>query len=94
MGNRDHDDPGWRPYSERHAPSFDRERPRGHHHRGDLRRQEGRAVRAARRLLVFEHLVGLVRDTRLAAVVATHNLNLAARMDRTLALEGGKVVAR
>ena len=43
---------------------------------------------------VFERLVGLVRDTRLAAVVATHNLNLAARMDRTLALEGGKVVAR
>ncbi len=42
---------------------------------------------------VFERLVGLVRDTRLAAVVATHNLNLAARMDRTLALEEGRVTA-
>ncbi|SLN22489.1 Lipoprotein-releasing system ATP-binding protein LolD [Roseovarius albus] len=42
---------------------------------------------------VFEALVGLVRDTGLAALVATHNLELAARMDRTLRLENGQLVS-
>ena len=39
--------------------------------------------------LVFETLMGLVRDTRLSALIATHNHALAARMDRTLSLEHG-----
>jgi lipoprotein-releasing system ATP-binding protein len=38
---------------------------------------------------VFETLMGLVRDTGLAAVIATHNLELAARMDRQVRLNGG-----
>jgi lipoprotein-releasing system ATP-binding protein len=43
---------------------------------------------------VFAELLRLVRDNGVAALVATHNHDLAARMDRTLALEGGAVVAR
>ncbi|WP_120502111.1 ABC transporter ATP-binding protein [Roseovarius sp. EL26] len=42
---------------------------------------------------VFAALVGLVRDTGLAALVATHNLELAARMDRILRLENGQLIA-
>ena len=38
---------------------------------------------------VFDTLMGLVRDTGLAAVIATHNLELAARMDRQVRLNGG-----
>lgn len=38
---------------------------------------------------VFEALMALVRSTGLAAVIATHNLELAARMDRTLHLTAG-----
>ena len=38
---------------------------------------------------VFDALMGLVRDTGLAAVIATHNLELAARMDRQVRLSGG-----
>ena len=41
---------------------------------------------------VFDQLLGFVRETRMAALIATHNVDLAARMDRTLALEGGIVV--
>ena len=41
---------------------------------------------------VFEYLITLVRESRLAALVATHNLDLAARMDRVLRLEDGAVV--
>jgi lipoprotein-releasing system ATP-binding protein len=41
---------------------------------------------------VFEMLSGLVRDVGLAALVATHNLDLAAQMDRTLRLEDGHIV--
>jgi lipoprotein-releasing system ATP-binding protein len=41
---------------------------------------------------VFESLERLVRDSGLAGLVATHNLNLAGRMDRTLRLEDGVVV--
>lgn len=40
---------------------------------------------------VFELLTRLVRGVRLAALVATHNLDLAARMDRILRLEDGHV---
>ncbi|MEM9782142.1 MAG: ABC transporter ATP-binding protein [Pseudomonadota bacterium] len=38
---------------------------------------------------VFDMLLGLVRETGLAALVATHNHALAARMDRTVRLEAG-----
>ena len=38
---------------------------------------------------VFDALMRLVRDTGLAAVIATHNLDLAARMDRQVRLNGG-----
>jgi len=38
---------------------------------------------------VFDVLMALVRDTGLAAVIATHNLDLAARMDRQVRLNGG-----
>ena len=41
---------------------------------------------------VFDVLMRLVRDTGLAALIATHNLELAARMDRTVRLEEGRVV--
>lgn len=41
---------------------------------------------------VFDTLASLVRQTRLAAIIATHNLELAARMDRRVTLRDGKVV--
>lgn len=40
---------------------------------------------------VFDTLMALVRDTGLAAVIATHNLELAARMDRQVRLNAGKL---
>lgn len=42
---------------------------------------------------VFEALMRLVRETGLAALVATHNMELAARMDRIVRLENGVLVA-
>ena len=42
---------------------------------------------------VFEALAALVRQSGLAALIATHNHELAARMDRRVTLSGGKVVA-
>lgn len=42
---------------------------------------------------VFAALMELVRGTGLAALIATHNLELAARMDRVVKLDGGQVVA-
>ncbi len=42
--------------------------------------------------VVFDTLLGLVRDTGMGALIATHNLELAARMDRTLHLEDGMLV--
>lgn len=41
---------------------------------------------------VFAALMGLVRDTGLAALIATHNMELAARMDRVVRLDQGRVV--
>jgi lipoprotein-releasing system ATP-binding protein len=38
---------------------------------------------------VFRQLLGLVRETGMAALVATHNPDLAARMDRTVTLKDG-----
>jgi lipoprotein-releasing system ATP-binding protein len=40
---------------------------------------------------VFEQLQTLVREKKLAALVATHNMALAARMDRTLSLLHGQI---
>jgi lipoprotein-releasing system ATP-binding protein len=42
---------------------------------------------------VFGALMALVRETGLAALIATHNLDLAARMDRTVRLDQGRVMA-
>ena len=42
---------------------------------------------------VFDELLRLVRETGMAALIATHNHYLATRMDRTLALEEGRVTA-
>jgi lipoprotein-releasing system ATP-binding protein len=41
---------------------------------------------------VFEQLIALIRNSGVAAVIATHNLDLAARMDRTLRLTDGLLV--
>ncbi|MGC9446015.1 ABC transporter ATP-binding protein [Cereibacter johrii] len=41
---------------------------------------------------VFGVLMDLVRGTGLSALIATHNLELAARMDRVVRLEAGRVV--
>ena len=40
---------------------------------------------------VFGVLMDLVRETGLSALIATHNLELAARMDRVVRLSGGQV---
>lgn len=40
---------------------------------------------------VFEALMALVAETGLAALIATHNLELAARMDRVLKLQDGRL---
>jgi lipoprotein-releasing system ATP-binding protein len=42
---------------------------------------------------VFELLMGLARDEGLGALIATHNLELARRMDRVLHLDQGRVTA-
>jgi lipoprotein-releasing system ATP-binding protein len=42
---------------------------------------------------VFGALMELVRGTGMSAVIATHNLELASRMDRQLRLDAGKLVA-
>ena len=41
---------------------------------------------------VFGTLMTLVKATGLAALIATHNLDIAARMDRRVSIEGGRVV--
>ncbi|MCG7493094.1 ABC transporter ATP-binding protein [Thalassobius sp. Cn5-15] len=40
---------------------------------------------------VFDALMALVRSTGMSALIATHNLELAARMDRVLRLEAGRL---
>lgn len=42
---------------------------------------------------VFAELLRIVRGQGVAALIATHNAELAARMDRTVTLRGGRVVA-
>ncbi len=44
---------------------------------------------AATSEVVFQQLLGLVRGTGMSALVATHNHELAARMDRTVTLRDG-----
>ncbi len=41
---------------------------------------------------VFQNLMDLVRDTNLTAIIATHNLDVARRMDRVWRLEDGLLV--
>ncbi len=41
---------------------------------------------------VFGAMMELVRETGLAALIATHNRDLAARLDRTVGLEKGRIV--
>ena len=41
---------------------------------------------------VFDELLRVVREQGLAAMIATHNVELAARMDRTVTLRGGLIV--
>ena len=41
---------------------------------------------------VFDALTALVRQSGVAALIATHNHMLAGRMDRAITLEGGKIV--
>jgi lipoprotein-releasing system ATP-binding protein len=41
---------------------------------------------------VFDVLMEVVRETGLSALIATHNLELAARMDRIVRLDQGRVV--
>ncbi len=41
---------------------------------------------------VFKALTQLVRATRLATIVATHNMDLAARMDRRVSLREGRII--
>ena len=43
---------------------------------------------------VFSLLLKIVRETGLAALIATQNLDLAARMDRTVVLKEGRLAAR
>lgn len=40
---------------------------------------------------VFQSLMGLIRQTGLAAIIATHNMELANRMDRVLQLQDGQL---
>jgi lipoprotein-releasing system ATP-binding protein len=42
--------------------------------------------------VVFEELLRIVRSENVAALIATHNPDLAARMDRRLTLRDGKLV--
>jgi lipoprotein-releasing system ATP-binding protein len=42
--------------------------------------------------IVFEELLRLARDENIAALIATHNPDLAARMDRQLTLRDGKLI--
>lgn len=41
---------------------------------------------------VFQTLMAIVRASRLAALIATHNMDLAAKMDRRVTIRDGKIV--
>jgi lipoprotein-releasing system ATP-binding protein len=40
---------------------------------------------------VFKQLIALVRETGMAALIATHNHELASRMDRTVTMRDGQL---
>ena len=42
--------------------------------------------------VVFRELLEIVKETGLSALIATHNLDLAERMDRKVKIDGGKLV--
>lgn len=42
---------------------------------------------------VFEMLIDLVRHTGVGAMIATHNMDLAEKMDRILELKGGRIIS-
>ncbi len=42
--------------------------------------------------IVFGELLGIVKETGLSALIATHNFDLADRMDRKVKLDGGKLI--
>jgi lipoprotein-releasing system ATP-binding protein len=42
--------------------------------------------------IVFEELLRVVKSENVAALIATHNPDLAARMDRQVTLRGGQLV--
>ena len=41
--------------------------------------------------VVFNEMLGLVRNVGIGAIIATHNLDLASKMDRVLILQGGTI---
>ena len=41
---------------------------------------------------VFHELINLIHNTGVAALIATHNMELAARMDRVLRVEDGLLI--
>lgn len=43
--------------------------------------------------VVFELLIKLVRDVGVGAIIATHNMQIAERMDRILELKNGKIIS-
>lgn len=43
--------------------------------------------------IVFELLIDLVRNAGIGAVIATHNMQIAERMDRILELKNGKIIS-
>ena len=43
---------------------------------------------------VFETMTGIVRATGLSALIATHNLELADKLDRAVKLEGGRLIEK
>lgn len=42
--------------------------------------------------IVFKELISIVRETGLSALIATHNFDLASKMDRKVKIENGKLV--
>ncbi len=43
--------------------------------------------------IVFEHLISLVRGSGVGAIIATHNMQIAERMDRILELKNGNILS-
>ena len=43
--------------------------------------------------IVFDHLINTVRDKGVGAIIATHNMQIAERMDRILELKNGRILS-